>query len=77
MSKDFDHPCRGSCSGWRQGYEKGGVKAQEQIECLKLALEKCREQRNNMVPNNLMTIPGLKEKHDEEIEAILRKKCVE
>ncbi len=19
----FDHPCRGTCSGWQQGYERG------------------------------------------------------
>jgi len=21
--KDFDHPCRDTCSGWKQGYERG------------------------------------------------------
>lgn len=23
IRESFDHPCRGNCSGWRQGYEKG------------------------------------------------------
>lgn len=21
--RDFDHPCRQTCSGWQQGYDKG------------------------------------------------------
>lgn len=21
--QDFDHPCKETCSGWKQGYEKG------------------------------------------------------
>lgn len=29
LDDKFDHPCRGTCSGWQQGYEKGqeGLKA--------------------------------------------------
>jgi peptidoglycan hydrolase CwlO-like protein len=27
----FDHPCKETCSGWKQGYEKGLKKAEEQI----------------------------------------------
>lgn len=31
IEADFDHPCKQTCSGWRQGYEKGFA------ECLKLS----------------------------------------
>lgn len=31
MPKEFDHPCRDICSGWKQGYEKGQQDKIEQI----------------------------------------------
>jgi hypothetical protein len=33
--KDFDHPCRETCSGWRQGFEKGSESSKEEVQKLK------------------------------------------
>lgn len=33
--KGFDHPCRETCSGWRQGYERGLFEARREISQLK------------------------------------------
>lgn len=34
MENNLDHPCKQSCSGWKQGYEKGFKKASEGIDKL-------------------------------------------
>lgn len=33
--KGIDHPCRETCSGWRQGFERGLFEAEEKIRTLK------------------------------------------
>lgn len=40
MSSELDHPCRQTCSGWKQGHERGvkdgmerAAKIVEQINC--------------------------------------------
>jgi hypothetical protein len=35
MEKGFDHPCRETCSGWKQGLERGVFDSKEDIERLK------------------------------------------
>lgn len=35
MSAGIDHPCKNSCSGWRQGYEKGKDEGKERLEAIK------------------------------------------
>ncbi len=30
MDKLFDHPCKQTCSGWRQGYDKGKLDLEQQ-----------------------------------------------
>lgn len=37
---ELDHPCKDTCSGWQQGFEKGLERAQEREKILILALEK-------------------------------------
>lgn len=44
---DLDHPCKGTCSGWKQGYERGAADAHNQkwgcrdeIQRLRAALSK-------------------------------------
>ena len=37
--KALDHPCRETCSGWKQGYEKGLAEKDKEIERLRAALE--------------------------------------
>lgn len=29
--EEFDHPCKGTCSGWKQGFEKGAKYKQEKL----------------------------------------------
>lgn len=29
--QDFDHPCKGTCSGWQQGLERGVSKCVEEV----------------------------------------------
>lgn len=43
MEKGFDHPCRQTCSGWQQGYNRGKLDAQKNSEGLVKALEKARQ----------------------------------
>lgn len=31
MEADVDHPCRETCSGWRQGRERGTYEAKQQL----------------------------------------------
>lgn len=33
---DLDHPCKGTCSGWKQGYEKGCADLADANEALEL-----------------------------------------
>lgn len=47
MSLDelFDHPCKETCSGWKQGYDKGKLELQKENERLEkenALLEECR-----------------------------------
>lgn len=35
-NEELNHPCRDTCSGWQQGYDKGVASAREEIERLKL-----------------------------------------
>ncbi|TXH09408.1 MAG: hypothetical protein E6R04_08205 [Spirochaetes bacterium] len=35
----FDHPCKETCSGWKQGYEKGQAHEKEKSKGLLQALE--------------------------------------
>lgn len=41
--RPFDHPCRYTCSGWKQGLERGFSQGQDRItqleECLRVAEE--------------------------------------
>lgn len=32
MKQGFDHPCKGACSGWQQGFERGGYEARLEID---------------------------------------------
>jgi len=34
----FDHPCRETCSGWKQGKERGEFNSKKEIEELRFAL---------------------------------------
>ena len=36
---NLDHPCKQTCSGWRQGYEKGMSELEQENEALRSALE--------------------------------------
>jgi hypothetical protein len=36
----LDHPCKNTCSGWRQGYDKGLSQMQEQADKIKVKLYK-------------------------------------
>lgn len=49
MKQGFDHPCRDTCSGWRQGYERGimereevGVKLHSTMDAVVWANEFCK-----------------------------------
>lgn len=37
MKNGFDHPCRGTCSGWQQGYERGQYEAKPNWHPIDLA----------------------------------------
>lgn len=37
----LDHPCRNTCSGWKQGYDKGKLSAEKDAEELVQALQEC------------------------------------
>lgn len=39
---DFDHPCRNSCSGWKQGYDRGRLDMKERLQIATEALNKCK-----------------------------------
>ena len=39
MSKELDHPCKQTCSGWQQGFEKGKAKAKQSEQRLVEALQ--------------------------------------
>jgi hypothetical protein len=41
--KKFDHPCRETCSGWRQGRERGRAEANACINQLTYELDKSRD----------------------------------
>jgi len=34
MAKGFDHPCRGTCSGWEQGRQRGQYESDENLKHL-------------------------------------------
>lgn len=36
----FDHPCKQTCSGWKQGYEKGYAAAELKAQKLVSAIER-------------------------------------
>jgi hypothetical protein len=33
-AREFDHPCRETCSGWKQGYERARAEAAELVALL-------------------------------------------
>jgi hypothetical protein len=35
MSQGFDHPCRETCSGWKQGYERGQFDLRVELAAVK------------------------------------------
>ncbi len=39
MTAEFDHPCRQTCSGWQQGFEKGQ-------DSMRAELERVRQERD-------------------------------
>jgi hypothetical protein len=51
---DFDHPCRQTCSGWRQGFDKGKLlesrKVSEMENLLKLADKVIHQFSNDLAP---------------------------
>lgn len=32
IKKEFDHPCKQTCSGWRQGFDRGLEQSAQRIE---------------------------------------------
>jgi hypothetical protein len=41
---DLDHPCRDTCSGWKQGFEKGRASVQKAFEDVNEKLIECNRQ---------------------------------
>lgn len=42
MKPDLDHPCKQTCSGWRQGFEKAASNAQSTIDSLRAEVERLK-----------------------------------
>lgn len=40
----LDHPCKESCSGWKQGYDKGFEARDAEVEKLTSALRLCKNE---------------------------------
>ena len=40
MEAGFDHPCRQTCSGWKQGFERGQMEANKKLRIAVKAMEK-------------------------------------
>ena len=36
---ELDHPCKQTCSGWQQGYERGMAELEQENEALRAALK--------------------------------------
>lgn len=51
LEAGFDHPCRETCSGWKQGKHRGAFEAAIAIERLIKALELEIESRNKLLDN--------------------------
>lgn len=41
LKRGFDHPCRQTCSGWQQGFDRGAAEKDKEIEELNTRLLKC------------------------------------
>lgn len=46
-AKELDHPCRDTCSGWAQGYERGLEAAETKIGKLEHVLSSTRIESEN------------------------------
>ena len=40
---NLDHPCKQTCSGWKQGYERGMSQASMEVEALKAQIKEANE----------------------------------
>jgi len=56
--KELDHPCRDTCSGWKQGYDKGCQDALKHnpvvlwlVEDLTVAIKYLKEGKARFTPN--------------------------
>lgn len=47
LESGFDHPCRETCSGWRQGYDRGVYDLDNKIRMLKQICERFEKASNN------------------------------
>lgn len=43
LAVGFDHPCKGSCSGWAQGRERGLFERNDEVTKLKSRYQDCQK----------------------------------
>lgn len=53
---DLDHPCKGTCSGWKQGYERGAEDAHNQKWGCREEIEGLKEKHRLLREAALLTI---------------------
>lgn len=71
----FEHPCQQTCSGWKQGRDRGRFESKQAIERLCDALEKCEQQRNAWIDKAFDGyMRGASDPDDAELNAILKGK---
>lgn len=73
LKRGFDHPCRQTCSGWQQGFDRGAAEKDKEIAALKAQLAKLDSEELNEIWNAKPYIERLREENAKLKAAISKK----